>query len=756
MDHLLIVGEFSEQWHPEVPYLQDASSPYVYDNVDMPGYPVRMGWTFSELTGLAEGKSSQIAEHTRERAASLIQAWLYFGLIHAVTRVPVDTSKYVRMNNEGRMIVCTDHLPEHMYQWQQLISRETEDEQMKYVASLDQLIQALDQVHICILHSDGALLPSEVTLSITILMRTLLITKRCMFPQSELAKESWFGNTHQMLRDQFLSKGWCEFDTQRFFQRFSSLTLYKMSTMRQRRSRRNHSSCSISHCRALHVVPKEYKTRHASIDCQCPLIGPTKSHINLLIRQGSIPVLSYSEISGLEVKSYQPRTMDEGQIPYLAISHVWADGLGNPIDNKMHRCQLKQIQERANEIATKLQEEKGSNSRPHPRSFWIDTLCVPSEAGALKRAAIAAMETVYKEASAVLVIDSDLEYVEVKASPTFAAIMIASSVWWTRLWTFQEGAFAKILYFQLQDGSTTISDLRQPSQSGNSSDACSHWSAQRQIMEDALAEFSKLSIANVRSEEGRYVIRSMSWRFTSRSSDETVCLAILLGLDVAALLKLPKDGEERMHQFIRMQKHFPSSIIFWESRAPNLKEEAFRWAPDTFLGRTSTMERSFVLRDPYRDYNLGPGRVDQAYVDGKGLHVEYFGLNLDLSKYRETNATELHLRNLTDMHRYKVALISRKDDALAPVWDHMLPLKRPMIILPRTFASRFERFLQVGLLVDVHSPEDGIELELCCNPVRRVLALREPGERTAEYEERSIGKTATAWSLNENQKWCVG
>lgn len=48
--------------------------------------------------------------------------------------------------------------------------------------------------------------------------------------------------------------------------------------------------------------------------------------------------------------------------------------------------------------------------------FWIDTLCVPSGDIPEKGMTIASMERVYKEATAVLVIDSELELIDVSKS----------------------------------------------------------------------------------------------------------------------------------------------------------------------------------------------------------------------------------------------------------------------------------------------------------------------------------------------------
>jgi hypothetical protein len=89
----------------EVPYLIDDAHPYVYDNKGMVGFPARMGWKLQELREVLGGNSTQNLDQTPKRAASLVQAWLYFGLIHFVTTLHVETSRYLRSVGDGRQVI---------------------------------------------------------------------------------------------------------------------------------------------------------------------------------------------------------------------------------------------------------------------------------------------------------------------------------------------------------------------------------------------------------------------------------------------------------------------------------------------------------------------------------------------------------------------------------------------------------------------------------------------------------------------------
>lgn len=43
-------------------------------------------------------------------------------------------------------------------------------------------------------------------------------------------------------------------------------------------------------------------------------------------------------------------TSSKRQVRYVAISHIWADGLGNPKENAMPRCQLMLLQAGVNAL----------------------------------------------------------------------------------------------------------------------------------------------------------------------------------------------------------------------------------------------------------------------------------------------------------------------------------------------------------------------------------------------------------------------
>jgi hypothetical protein len=130
--------------------------------------------------------------------------------------------------------------------------------------------------------------------------------------------------------------------------------------------------------------------------------------------------------------------------PYIAISHVWADGLGNPLANSLQRCKLHRLRD----LVSAVDHQDKSNEGPP--LLWFDTLCCPAKDGKGKQMAIERIRLVYQRAKCVLVLDAGLMAYEAKNQGIHEKVMrIFTSGWVRRLWTLQEGVSYN-LYFLFQ------------------------------------------------------------------------------------------------------------------------------------------------------------------------------------------------------------------------------------------------------------------------------------------------------------------
>jgi hypothetical protein len=158
------------------------------------------------------------------------------------------------------------------------------------------------------------------------------------------------------------------------------------------------------------------------------------------------PLMEYTKGSGghagsIKVISYTPHTK------YATISHVWADGYGNPEENTLWECQL-------NYFADLFQKLPGKAPEQRSFPFWIDTLAVPVDKyeinkGARKDAITRIYDT-YTNATYTIVLDNGLTRARYGTTYYGAAMRILASGWMRRLWTLQEAYLSKRLLFAFQ------------------------------------------------------------------------------------------------------------------------------------------------------------------------------------------------------------------------------------------------------------------------------------------------------------------
>jgi hypothetical protein len=632
MDHLPLEPGFQP---PDVPYIIDEACPYVYDNHGtMLGYLSRINWSYDELHDFCTGHPPADSAHTRKQAAMVMQAWLYFGLIPYITSLGVTTSDYLRIADNGETVITTRHLPQHLYEWRRLIETMDHDKRLAYIRErVDKGFGVVKYFHIVTVGFEDKLLPLLVTFAMTILVNTLALVKRDMFPDTDVIEDVSYGTYRQTLMETLGGFGWCQGDVRRLNQQFSSTTFLYLLSLGPNPSGRDHSSCEGFTCQVTQVNNAVYVPQHVNRldnedECDCKLVGVSEENTTASILRNIIPAVCLDNDSSIRVVNILPDA-DPFDHPYVAISHIWADGLGNPSANAIHLCQLRLIQKCVDTLAARHYSKLLLQQPPNHMPFWMDTLSVPAHEGHAKTLAIVSMETVYKKAIAVLVLDRDLLTMG-GISRLERAVRIAASPWNTRMWTIQEGAFARILYFQFKDYAVSPEELLGNPDQWTKGDK--EYDISRLLIRDALSGVLELSplVTNNGQDKGRHLLQKICWRFSSRPSDEAICLAILLGLDVGAIADENRCAvPDRMREFIKQQKIFLSAIIFTNNK--RIDERGFRWAITTYLGRTSVRPVRPSLYDPDAEYSRTAYAPWGIFENGKGLHVSYPGLWLTLT-----------------------------------------------------------------------------------------------------------------------------
>ena len=211
---------------------------------------------------------------------------------------------------------------------------------------------------------------AAIAVSCKVLLVTLIWTFNNLEPdypldeQSELLRPWCMGTNRNLphaakyLRDETKGLGWCLAALRRICKRNNYYTtLYVLQTV-PLRDDLTQGSCSKEACIAHNIDVEDYVQRHTTPDCDCQYVSVPVDDVIRIIDSGQIPVISttLNDNNTLKVESvmWLERPMwhihsedffgNRGPFRYYAaVSHVWADGLGNPNANALPKCQFRHI-----------------------------------------------------------------------------------------------------------------------------------------------------------------------------------------------------------------------------------------------------------------------------------------------------------------------------------------------------------------------------------------------------------------------------
>ena len=457
---------------------------FPYDFLGFGDFPARLGF-------MKDG-CLDLQHRSADDCVSLLQSWLYFGLLAEFAGRPIDIWKVIHpsLRDKGVQVVRWGTQFEDL-----LLDQEHRASSLTYQARTaaghhifscirvaETFSEYFDQMH-C---HESSPLPA-IILSTKILIITLsdrLMELRMEYP-TDLQLPTYTpllqANSHpisattKLLMSRMNSAGWCPFQIQRACSTFNCAGIYYLSQIDRKKGilgGNAHNNCGKTQCVANNVDMTNYTTKHTKPDCSCRFIATPTEPLVDTIRKGGIPLISVHTIAhgGLEIR-VSPATPSSR---YTAISHVWSDGFGNPCANALPQCQLQWLVEclgrlprqgepgisctKTGELsigASRISAIRKSNQARSPLLFWMDTLCIPvaPEHTDLRTKAINRMAPTYAQADNTLILDSELQKIRLAtSSATEILVYLAYCAWTTRCWTFQEGAISKECYFQFADG----------------------------------------------------------------------------------------------------------------------------------------------------------------------------------------------------------------------------------------------------------------------------------------------------------------
>ena len=280
-------------------------------------------------------------------------------------------------------------------------------------------------------------------------------TNRKILPLERL---QLFPNSTDLFKGKTAGPGWCPNEYSMLRQILSRDTTGLLIASRLRRSfsdlELSHDSCTTDRCVANQVEDGTYQRKHTA-GCPDP-VGCRNMVIDSdvaaqMIRQGRLPLvrIEFAPFEQWENKYRLDWTnwRSERHTPvemgfqetenYIAISHVWSHGLGNPEDNALPECQLRRLKH----VAWQVQKAEGMVEEP---AIWIDTLCIPVQQKHhnVRKKAIGTISEVFRQARRVVVLDADLQQTSFNIDRTELCISILLCGWMRRLWTLNEAVIS--------------------------------------------------------------------------------------------------------------------------------------------------------------------------------------------------------------------------------------------------------------------------------------------------------------------------
>lgn len=620
MDHLPVVPNQVVQGLETVPYVCEKP----YDRGPFLTYPIREGKPHI-IPGDAGIVDTVLPfwqyekRHPTPNKAfeAFCQTWLFFGLINELLGNCCKLVDFVRPDKAGdSRVITTSQLPKLVKQW----VRSIEDGSciMSYEHAAKCLRLAFET-----LRAAGPAFDFRVKLCIASVGELFTYATNTAFGIVNWVRDNKCPAAWRTLLDdtfwveRFKISGWCPSQIEIMMGTTRSLqSLHFFASMQGSISAGCHGLCNKWMCVAHQTDLEHYATQHVSQDCGCNDLHVDTSSLNTVLTSGSFPLLRIREAEILDeltvdIVASQPDTC------YLALSHVWADGLGNAKANALPRCQLQFLRN----IVQSLRPKLGSKNAQSELLLWCDTMCCPVVPGEAKNKALAQMKTIYERATCVLVLDASIRLYKsdgMGAEEAWARIYVSG--WMRRLWTLQEGALPekRRVWFQFRDQAVNSESLWQRNYESSNNDL-----GQRGLAGDIIWRMRTFGLffnrdSNIPGGDLAAVEAALRHRSVSVSSDEPLLIGNLLGLDVARIL----DGsdETRIHRMWSLMSAavcgVPKDLLF--RLGPRLREKGYRWAPSSMLHHD----------DSNPDLQIFQDEGSQGSVTQHGLMVRLSGYHI--------------------------------------------------------------------------------------------------------------------------------
>ena len=618
---------------------------YLYDGNNFLEYPRSQGWDIDWIAGAKDTDNRKRIPN----ANAFLQAWLFFGLLENIMGMKTSVDDFVCREDHSTEYITTARLSDYFERWKRRDYTSKDSDKQAILRTTTPYLRAANSLVLGFHRQPNSVngVSPELLLSLQLIGSALTQARSVLYlgatrKPEEINSFYLIWGDSSLMKSHMLKSGWCRSIVTAFASKSLDVQCFA-SSLKPPPVQKDHNHCSRRTCLANQVLEDTYEVKHVSESCQCQRITLNIQYLVSIIRKGQTPLIklptpaeSRSSKYILELVEHRPDT------PYIAISHVWKDGLGNPHQNALPACQIARLASSIRRLPAARRNTEGGmsgflrdedpSSSTESLLIWMDTLCIPvgHDHKRERVVAIQSMRRIYQEADSVCVMDADIQQSSVNAmhfrrppvDRTELMFRFSMCGWNSRLWTFEEGILAKDAYFLLRDGIISAKDLFYRT--------CVEIRMEDNITNEAIGMLrpivvKEIGVAREEISLGR-IILGLRFRQTSRGGDETLCLSHMLETDTEVLLN-ENEPESRMQVFLSTLKHIPPGLLFMGE--PRLSAEGYRWAPTSFLHRQDKCYDSQKLiilpRHPFPDRPAA-----EIMSDGSGLKIMTPGIRLGL------------------------------------------------------------------------------------------------------------------------------
>lgn len=549
-------------------------------------YPQRWGFTHEQLI------TGAFPQEDSHRAAAVVQNWLSFGLLEEVFEVSIPETDFTSVRETGQRLLTTSKL--HIYggRWQEHWAGLDETLKKEAATRLKKAFYECSRFFRLFLQGTKSQYPEKFNNflnPLAVLVETLRHWAIYVIGFGE-HPDAMPSTLSSEATEELVSRGWCRHTIANTLFPHNSPSLFAYASLFDKCPStlgEDHSNCEWNKCAIASVDISTYKTKHNSRYCteakgiRCAILIPDINTIKCLLEDDKVPVITFTEDHELKVLPHDER-------PYIAISHVWADGMGSTSEEGLPECQIRFLSNTAisalnyveveSGVSTVSEFELGKGCRNEDTPVWVDSLCIPSQ-GHLRKKAIALMARTYASATAVVVVDGAMLQQSISMPFEQHLFTLRFSKWVRRLWTLQEALLSRKLLVLLDDAMVDILGF---------------FNLDARVQVPAFLELYRwveklmgVPIARRKGVEREFllddIILQLANRTSSRPTDEVLALAVLFGLDVSQYVDL--DAEERMIKFLIEHNGSKVRYDILFLKGPKLLINGFSWAPKTFLNR---------------------------------------------------------------------------------------------------------------------------------------------------------------------------